>query len=400
MDKQYNIPELIVLDFTEWLIGESKEKIKEFNKKFSKRGLSINKKGNGVLKEGTVVDDKLVIDVMFYFYPSVHDVRDIASFVGTVNDGPLSRSNYMKLALVNDKNGEPVEIEVLKLGKVITRFWGDGDEYKPEDVDSSLYKEYKENSNGKNYNVLETIVYIVGKKRRVVSRGQLNIPTKSKYTGFDSVYTCGIKTANVHNFSYYRWDLGDVDIMSWKDKEESKKYTIKLLKENMKHNLEMNKINGWTKGFYNIDKKEELGSTEGVATKSKNFEIKYDTTSVVEIVSYLLDLEADEFSETIEHLLIKQKNRSKKLKEVAKEVMGKSKDRQKLGTSVCSLFTYLALLQNEMATPDNTSFNPNAYEYIPGEKNNFEEEDIDENSNEYVIAALDFILKKIGEYVV
>jgi len=158
MERNYSAVELIVLEFTEWLHGENKENkenIRKFNKQFSKKGLFIDKKGEGQLKEGTKIDDDFITEVIFYFYPYDNlTVDDIAHFVAAANDGPLSNSNYMRLALVNDKNGNPVEIEVVKLGKIISRFWNDGTKYDTEDVHSSLYKEVNENTIRENYNIL------------------------------------------------------------------------------------------------------------------------------------------------------------------------------------------------------------------------------------------------------
>jgi len=154
----------------------------------------------------------------------------------------------------------------------------------------------------------------------------------------------------------------------------------------------INHAEGWAKGFYNIDRKEELGDSNEEAIRETNFEIKYNLESILKVITYLLDIQEDELIEEITYLLRKDKKRDKYVKQIGKRVMGKSKDRQKLGISVMSLLT------NEIATPDSINFDPNYQEYIPGEENEFEEVDVSD-TDEYVLSALDFLLKKIGTYI-
>lgn len=251
----------------------------------------------------------------------------------------------------------------------------------------------------RNYNLLQVITYKVGKKLRNISRGAVTVLSTSKLTGYPSVVMYDIHTVSVHNFSYYRYDIVDANVSVWNTKERSNKFSKKLLKSQKKFNTNSSQLKGWSKGFYNIDRKEELGSTSGEAIQQQNFEIEYNLPSALGIITYILDLEEDELIEELSYLLKKEKHRDKHIDKVAKRVMGKSKDRQKLGTSVCSLFTYLSLLSNEVATPDNISFDPN-------NKDIFDDDDTWEDikvkvndTDEYVIKALDFVLRRIGTYL-
>lgn len=131
-----------LLEVTEWVDkseGAEGKYIKAFNKKFSKRGIKIKEDGETVIVGE--VDDKLLIDVIFYFFPSDPTEKNIAEFVAMMNDGPLHGPDYIRLVLVTNKHGGASQIEVVKLGKVLTRFWDDGEEYEDLENHFPLYKD-------------------------------------------------------------------------------------------------------------------------------------------------------------------------------------------------------------------------------------------------------------------
>lgn len=137
-----------LLNVIEWVDTSERvgnKYVRQFNKYFNKRGIKIKDDGEVVL-DGKNVDDRLLIDTIFYFYPEEPTLQNIAEFVAMMNGGPLEGPDYLRLALTTDKNGEPSEIEVIKMGKVITRYWNDGEEYEDLEDYFPLYKTININS--------------------------------------------------------------------------------------------------------------------------------------------------------------------------------------------------------------------------------------------------------------